>query len=73
MTTGEIDKVARDIIGSYGYANNFGHNLGHGVGIMVHEYPALAPESNEVLKRRNDCNYRAWYICSKSWRRKNRR
>ncbi|HBH3619355.1 TPA: M24 family metallopeptidase, partial [Clostridioides difficile] len=22
----------------------------HGVGIMVHEYPALAPESNEVLK-----------------------
>ncbi len=50
MTTGEIDKVARDIIGSYGYANNFGHNLGHGVGIMVHEYPALAPESNEVLK-----------------------
>ncbi|WP_280174471.1 M24 family metallopeptidase, partial [Escherichia coli] len=50
MTTGEIDKVARDIIGSYGYAGNFGHNLGHGVGIMVHEYPALAPESNEVLK-----------------------
>lgn len=50
MTTGEIDKVARDIIGSYGYGDNFGHNLGHGVGIMVHEYPALAPESNEVLK-----------------------
>ncbi|MCC0783085.1 aminopeptidase P family protein [Clostridioides sp. ES-S-0108-01] len=50
MTTGEIDKVARDIIGSYGYADNFGHNLGHGVGIMVHEYPALAPESNEILK-----------------------
>ncbi|MDB0438205.1 aminopeptidase P family protein [Clostridioides difficile] len=50
MTTGEIDKVARDIISSYGYGDNFGHNLGHGVGIMVHEYPALAPESNEVLK-----------------------
>ncbi|MCC0635481.1 MULTISPECIES: aminopeptidase P family protein [unclassified Clostridioides] len=50
MTAGEIDKVARDIISSYGYGDNFGHNLGHGVGIMVHEYPALTSESNEVLK-----------------------
>lgn len=49
MTCGEIDKVARDIIKEEGYGEYFGHNLGHGVGIMVHEYPALAHGSDEVL------------------------
>lgn len=49
MTTGDIDKIARDIIDKEGYGDYFGHNLGHGVGIIVHEYPALAPKSVEVL------------------------
>lgn len=49
MTTGDIDKIARDIINKEGYGEYFGHNLGHGVGIMVHEYPALVPNSSEVL------------------------
>lgn len=50
MTTGDIDKIARDIIDKEGYKEYFGHNLGHGVGIMVHEYPSLAPNSSEVIK-----------------------
>lgn len=49
MTTGDIDKIARDIIEKEGYGEYFGHNLGHGVGIMVHEYPALATNGLEVL------------------------
>ncbi len=50
MSTGDIDKIARDIIDKEGYGDYFGHNLGHGVGIMVHEYPSLAPNSLEVIK-----------------------
>lgn len=49
MTSGEADKIARDIIQKEGYGKYFGHNLGHGVGIMVHEYPALSPNSKEIL------------------------
>ncbi|MGL4912967.1 MAG: aminopeptidase P family protein [Romboutsia sp.] len=49
MSAGEVDKIARDIIDKEGYGEYFGHNLGHGVGIMVHEYPALSPGSDELL------------------------
>lgn len=37
-----MDKVARDIIHGAGYAGCFGHSLGHGVGIDVHEVPSLS-------------------------------
>jgi Xaa-Pro aminopeptidase len=40
-TLGELDKAARDIIANYGYANNFTHSLGHGVGLDIHEYPTI--------------------------------
>ncbi len=38
----EADKVARDIIDNAGYAGRFGHSLGHGVGLFIHEEPRLA-------------------------------
>jgi Xaa-Pro aminopeptidase len=38
----EIDAVARDIIAAAGHAEHFGHGLGHGVGLDVHEAPRLA-------------------------------
>ncbi|MDP4181718.1 MAG: Xaa-Pro peptidase family protein [Bacillota bacterium] len=44
----EIDSVARNIIKENGYGPNFGHSLGHGVGIEVHEEPRLSI-SGEVL------------------------
>lgn len=46
----EIDKIARDIITSYGYKNYFGHGLGHGVGCEIHEDPRLSPVGEESLK-----------------------
>lgn len=38
----EIDKIARDIIDSAGYGKAFGHSLGHGLGLEVHENPRLS-------------------------------
>ncbi len=37
-----LDKVARDIINEAGYEGRFGHSLGHGVGMFIHESPRLS-------------------------------
>jgi Xaa-Pro aminopeptidase len=36
----QMDKIARDHIDQNGYAGKFGHSLGHGTGLAVHEAPA---------------------------------
>ncbi|MBR1749551.1 MAG: aminopeptidase P family protein [Ruminococcus sp.] len=38
----DLDKVARDIIANEGYGDFFGHSLGHGVGVEIHEMPYAA-------------------------------
>lgn len=38
----DIDKVARDIIKKAGYGDRFGHGLGHGIGLDIHEQPVLS-------------------------------
>lgn len=45
----DVDKVARDVITEAGYGEYFGHGLGHGVGLEVHEAPRLGMRSNDVL------------------------
>lgn len=37
MTGEELDRVARDLIYGAGYEGCFGHGLGHGVGLLIHE------------------------------------
>ena len=49
LAIAELDAVARDYIAAQGYADYFGHGLGHGVGLEVHEYPALNPRSEDCL------------------------
>ena len=46
----ELDAVARDFIGEAGYGEYFGHGLGHGVGLAVHERPRVASASQDVLE-----------------------
>lgn len=38
----EADATARSLIKEAGYGKNFGHSLGHGVGMLVHEAPRLS-------------------------------
>ena len=45
-----IDKIARDIIKKAGYEKHFGHGLGHGIGLDVHEQPSLSFKSTGVLE-----------------------
>jgi len=49
----EVDKSARDIIRNAGYGKNFGHGLGHSLGLEIHENPGFpASESLEEEKER---------------------
>ena len=49
----DIDSAARNIIKLKGYGDCFGHGLGHGVGVEIHELPSLNPSSEAVLKKGN--------------------
>jgi len=46
----ELDRVARDVIAEAGHGDRFGHGLGHGVGLEVHEAPRVSPRSDDVLE-----------------------
>jgi Xaa-Pro aminopeptidase len=49
MTGEAADALARDIIAAAGYGDNFGHSLGHGVGLAIHEEPRLSQLNEEIL------------------------
>jgi Xaa-Pro aminopeptidase len=50
MTGKEADALTRDYIASKGYGDYFGHSTGHGIGLDVHEGPALSVKSDTVLE-----------------------
>jgi Xaa-Pro aminopeptidase len=46
----EVDAVARRLIEAAGHGEHFGHGLGHGVGMEVHEAPRLSSRSEDTLR-----------------------
>ena len=50
MTGEDVDKIARRVIEESGYGDEFGHGLGHGVGLAVHERPMVVPTSEDVIE-----------------------
>jgi Xaa-Pro aminopeptidase len=51
LTCKQADAIARDMIEAAGYGELFGHSLGHGVGLAVHENPRVGRNSDTVLRR----------------------
>jgi Xaa-Pro aminopeptidase len=49
----EVDAVARELIAEAGHGDHFGHGLGHGVGLELHEAPRLAITSEDELRDGN--------------------
>ena len=50
MTGEETDNLSREVIAQAGYGDNFGHSLGHGIGLEIHENPGGGPGSPDVLE-----------------------
>lgn len=53
MTGIKLDSVARNVIKKAGYGRQFGHGLGHGIGLLVHEGPRVSPKGDYVLRPQN--------------------
>lgn len=49
----DADAVAREVIAAGDHGERFGHGLGHGVGLEVHEGPRLSPSSDDELRSGN--------------------
>ena len=50
VTGKELDAIARDYIAAQGYGECFGHSLGHGFGLMIHEAPNASTVSDWVFE-----------------------
>ena len=51
MTGSELDRIARDIIYGAGYEGCFGHGLGHGVGLLIHEPLRISSFGKKPLEK----------------------
>ncbi len=47
----EVDKIARDYLAEQGFKENFGHGLGHSVGLNIHESPRLSPTEANIIPK----------------------
>ncbi len=50
VSAADVDKAARDVIDQAGFKGFFGHSLGHGTGLEIHETPFASPVSSDILQ-----------------------
>ena len=65
----DVDAASRTAIAAAGLAEHYGHGLGHGVGLEVHEAPTLRPESTDILAGGNVVTRRAGHLPPRGRRR----
>ena len=53
MNGSQVHEIAREVLERHGLAETFGHGLGHGVGLEVHEKPIVSPAGKESLELMN--------------------
>ena len=53
ISAAKVDSAARRFIQKKGYAENFGHATGHGVGLQIHELPLISAASKAVIAEGN--------------------
>ncbi|PTE68265.1 peptidase M24 family protein [Staphylococcus devriesei] len=53
MTVQEADALSRDYIDAHGYGKEFGHSLGHGIGLDIHEGPLLSKNAKGTIQVNN--------------------
>ena len=46
----EVDAASRQLISGAGYGDNFSHNLGHGIGLEIHEAPQICAREGSLLE-----------------------
>lgn len=51
MSAAKVDESARDVITRAGYGEYFIHGLGHGIGLEVHEQPAVSRGVKKALRK----------------------
>ncbi|MDT5150937.1 MAG: hypothetical protein QOI01_2670 [Mycobacterium sp.] len=49
VSLSDVDGASRQVIADAGFAENFGHGLGHGVGLQIHEAPGISASSAGTL------------------------
>jgi len=50
VAAGDVDRVCRDLIAGAGWAEQFEHGTGHGVGLDIHEQPSVGAGSTAILQ-----------------------
>lgn len=50
MRACDLDKVSRSVMKRAGYGKYFGHGLGHGIGLVIHDNPAINPRNQQLLE-----------------------
>jgi len=50
ITCAKADSIARQVLANYGIDKYFTHSLGHGLGLEIHEYPAISPKNQDLLQ-----------------------